>query len=347
MSQAARRHKFLDSSANTTFDNTSLLNRGYTGHEHFFGIALIHMNGRMYDAKLGRFLSPDNFVHNPYNTQNFNRYGYVLNNPLMYSDPSGEIWSIITGVLDFLNTALFKGGLDPTSSSARKNAWRDFDPTAPWSKTNKAWKIDKGLFTTDPNKSFWGRSWELISRFTWQLPQTALGYLGTGTHNLLGGVKSVSYYGGATVAESYGRWGGITLGNYINGSRGLTADPNHPLFQHEYGHYIQSQKSGLFYLSKYGIPSLFSKDQHHDHPAEQDANVRAFMYFNEHIDDYSGWNRWNNPINNFNWNQPYNDPSNQLALSNGILRLSWYDYMLGPNIIVSGLLNTFILNNQY
>jgi len=45
----------------------------------------------MYDAKLGRFLSPDNFVQNPYNTQNFNRYGYVLNNPLMYSDPSGEI----------------------------------------------------------------------------------------------------------------------------------------------------------------------------------------------------------------------------------------------------------------
>ena len=90
MSQQAGRHKFLDSSGNTTFDNSSLLNRGYTGHEHFFGVALIHMNGRMYDAKLGRFLSPDNFIQNPYNTQNFNRYGYVLNNPLMYSDPSGE-----------------------------------------------------------------------------------------------------------------------------------------------------------------------------------------------------------------------------------------------------------------
>ena len=42
------------------------------------------------DANLGRFLSPDNFIQDPYNTQSFNRYGYVWNNPLKYGDPSGE-----------------------------------------------------------------------------------------------------------------------------------------------------------------------------------------------------------------------------------------------------------------
>ncbi len=82
--------KFLDSSGGTTFDHTSLLGRGYTGHEHFFEVGLIHMNGRMYDANLGRFLSPDNYIVDPFNTQAYNRYGYVLNNPLMYTDPSGE-----------------------------------------------------------------------------------------------------------------------------------------------------------------------------------------------------------------------------------------------------------------
>jgi hypothetical protein len=45
----------------------------------------------MYDAVLGRFLSPDNYVQDPYNTQSFNRYGYVWNNPLSYNDPSGEL----------------------------------------------------------------------------------------------------------------------------------------------------------------------------------------------------------------------------------------------------------------
>ncbi len=68
----------------------SLFDRGYTGHEHFFEVGLIHMNGRMYDPQLNRFLSPDNYIQDPYNTQSFNRYGYVFNNPLRYNDPSGE-----------------------------------------------------------------------------------------------------------------------------------------------------------------------------------------------------------------------------------------------------------------
>ena len=48
------------------------------------------MNGRLYDPALHRFLQPDNYVQDPFNTQNFNRYGYVLNNPLLYTDPTGE-----------------------------------------------------------------------------------------------------------------------------------------------------------------------------------------------------------------------------------------------------------------
>lgn len=69
-----------------------VLDRGYTGHEHLQQLGIINMNGRLYDAKVHRFLSPDNFVQDPTNTQNYNRYGYVLNNPLKYSDPSGELY---------------------------------------------------------------------------------------------------------------------------------------------------------------------------------------------------------------------------------------------------------------
>ena len=55
----------------------------------------INMNGRVYDPLTGQFLSPDNYVQTPDFTQNFNRYGYCLNNPLKYTDPSGEfIWII-------------------------------------------------------------------------------------------------------------------------------------------------------------------------------------------------------------------------------------------------------------
>ncbi|MCP5155878.1 MAG: VCBS repeat-containing protein [Ectothiorhodospiraceae bacterium] len=63
--------------------------RGFTGHEHLDALGLVHMNGRVYDPRLGRFLSPDPFVQFPENLQGLNRYAYALNNPLAYTDPSG------------------------------------------------------------------------------------------------------------------------------------------------------------------------------------------------------------------------------------------------------------------
>ena len=58
---------------------------------------LINMNGRMYDPMLARFLSPDDYVQLPYSPQGFNRYSYCMNNPLKYTDPSGEFWHLIIG----------------------------------------------------------------------------------------------------------------------------------------------------------------------------------------------------------------------------------------------------------
>ena len=73
-----------------TIEGQMLIDRGYTGHEHLVGVGLINMNGRLYDPAMHRFLSPDNNLQDPLNTQNYNRYAYVLNNPLNNTDPSGE-----------------------------------------------------------------------------------------------------------------------------------------------------------------------------------------------------------------------------------------------------------------
>jgi RHS repeat-associated protein len=69
-----------------------LFDRGFTGHEHLDVFGLINMNARLYDPVLGRFLGPDNYVQSPGNSQSYNRYSYCLNNPLKYTDPSGEKW---------------------------------------------------------------------------------------------------------------------------------------------------------------------------------------------------------------------------------------------------------------
>lgn len=82
-----------------------LLGRGYTGHEHLQMFGIINMNARLYDPVLGRFLSPDPYVQNTDMSQNFNRYSYCMNSPLMYVDKNGEwIWLIgglVGGVINW------------------------------------------------------------------------------------------------------------------------------------------------------------------------------------------------------------------------------------------------------
>lgn len=65
--------------------------RGFTFHEHLDNLKLIHMNGRVFDPAIGRFMSADPFVQAPYSSQSLNRYSYTFNNPLTFTDPSGFI----------------------------------------------------------------------------------------------------------------------------------------------------------------------------------------------------------------------------------------------------------------
>ena len=73
------------------FSGTPMFDRGFTGHEHLYAFGLINMNGRMYDPQTSSFLSVDAYVQSPDNSQSFNRYAYCMNNPLIYTDPSGWV----------------------------------------------------------------------------------------------------------------------------------------------------------------------------------------------------------------------------------------------------------------
>ncbi|WP_241969888.1 RHS repeat domain-containing protein [Pseudidiomarina taiwanensis] len=70
---------------------TPVTERGFTDHEHLDDAQLIHMNGRVYDYNLGRFLSVDPFIQAPDNSQSLNPYSYIMNNPLAGTDPSGYV----------------------------------------------------------------------------------------------------------------------------------------------------------------------------------------------------------------------------------------------------------------
>ncbi|MBK7727784.1 MAG: hypothetical protein IPJ33_04570 [Gammaproteobacteria bacterium] len=99
------RHVHEPTSSATFTKITGLTRRGFTGHQQADELELIHMNGRTYDTRLGRFMQADIVVQSPFDTQSYNRYSYLTNNPLNGTDPSGYF-----GVKDLVGVGVAVAG---------------------------------------------------------------------------------------------------------------------------------------------------------------------------------------------------------------------------------------------
>lgn len=239
------------------------------------GIDLYDFGSRLYDPFTGRWFAVDPQGEKRPHHSSFMAMG---NNPLINVDPDGEFFlgTIITAVGDAFKTAFFDGGLDPTSSGARREAWQDYDPTSQGTPTNNAFKIDIG--------GFQGSFGQILSRWTWELPQTLFGKTFSHGLNMAGKVNDVNYFRGATVLDSDIEGGAFTVGSYIIGPEGFKPDFRDHLFVHEYGHYIQSQRLGPFYLPLVALPSvtdyyLAGTSLHHTRWYEANASKLGANYF--------------------------------------------------------------------
>ena len=169
-------------------------------------------------------------------------------------------------------------------------------------------QITQGLFLTDANRSLWGRVWQLFSRFTWELPQTLVGWLYSMGRAVVGHVDRVDTLGGITFATkddfSYGM--GVSLGTFVD----LWATPwmqgegeryilGNQICMHEFGHTADSQRFGWFYLPFVGLPSLINalgKGNHDVFWTEIRANRHAKRYFAKHYSIV--WNENGYPTEN-------------------------------------------------
>ncbi len=86
------KRRFASGADDPTGSITSQSPRGFTGEEQLDTVALVHLNGRVYDPLVGRMISADPTVPDPLNAQAWNRYSYVGNDPLAFTDPSGFSW---------------------------------------------------------------------------------------------------------------------------------------------------------------------------------------------------------------------------------------------------------------
>ena len=170
-------------------------------------------------------------------------------------------------------------------------------------------QITRGLFLTDVKRTAMGRVIQLLSRFTWELPQTLVGWGYSVMRAVVGQVDRVDTFGGITfVTKKDYKFGmGVSLGTFVD----LWAAPwmlgegeryilENQLCMHEFGHTYDSRRFGWVYLFVIGLPSLMSaigKGNHSIFWTETRANRHAKRYFGKH---YSiAWNETGYPTENY------------------------------------------------
>ncbi len=139
-------------------------------------------------------------------------------------------------------------------------------------------KINQSIFNTLHIWAglFYGSPKIILSRFSWEILQTVIGFLTLQTINLLRNISTIKFIEGVTVMEGGGIGGSISFGSHIMLYPGYPAKAGHYLFMHEFGHSLQSRDSGPLYLFKYGIPSLLTNNFAW---MEKDANLRSVLFF--------------------------------------------------------------------
>ncbi len=196
--------------------------RGYTGHEMLDAVGIIHMNGRIYDPKLGRFLQVDPVIQFPHYSQSQNRYSYVLNNPLTHTDPTGYfIGKLFKKVFKGLNKAF--GDFAPFVGIALLaipviqgwviKSWINAGKPAYWTTytydlLGRVVKTTLPDYETDSNDAVIRNS-VITTAYTGLTTTTTNGegQRHTETRNALGEVIRATDNAGAPVTHTYDAWG--------------------------------------------------------------------------------------------------------------------------------------------
>jgi len=105
--------------ARSPWDVTPTTRHGFTGHEMLSKQRLIHMRGRLFDPRMGRFTGVDPVIQFPLSTQGLNPYSYLLNNPLAGTDPTGYATCFVDE--DWASSACAAEGTHTIMSSEGEN----------------------------------------------------------------------------------------------------------------------------------------------------------------------------------------------------------------------------------
>lgn len=257
--------------------------RGFLGQEHYTDYGLINLNARMYNPHIGRFLTPDPVFDASRSILNFNPYVYGNNSPSIYTDSDGRLPILAWAGIMVFGFEVANAGVDLVKNVCEYG----FNVGKySWNQTVNSWKIDMGMFK--------GTFGQILNKWTWAGVNSIVGNFVSDVFNLCGKVDYVTEMDGMLALS--GAMNGseaCTIGHYSLGPKGYRATWKDNLYVHEYGHYLQSQRMGVFWFPAVGSPSLLSAgffDQFIEHDSrwfEQDASALGAHYFDRKYGYYA------------------------------------------------------------
>jgi RHS repeat-associated protein len=239
--------------ATITGATASGITRGYTDHEHLTDLGLVHMNGRVYDPVLARFISADPFIDGADDAQGFNRYSYVGNNPLNATDPSGyfKFKDILPAIAAIVVTAVVTVALGPEGGAAAFKTFTAFFSALKATAVSAAAFQTAGLYAVTAG----GAAGGFASGFSGSLLNG--GSLGDAFKagvigGVVGGATAFATAGiahffngleGAFAEGTLGNWTGRTLAHATVG--GLSSEAQGGQFRH--GFYSSAASTGIMH----------------------------------------------------------------------------------------------------
>ncbi|ELB2153464.1 HNH endonuclease [Vibrio parahaemolyticus] len=176
---------------------SAITNRGYTGHEEITEVGLIHMNGRVYDQVLGRFTSADPLVQSPYVVNSFNRYAYVMNNPLKYTDPTG-----LMAEQPEVDSTGSEGGGNPSDARTPKNGRQEGSDHREEKVTEQTESLSETVQNDEEEEEGWGLLGD-IAQLAYDLsPVSTVVDLAIGTAKTVEALATGDFQGAAAQAGS-------------------------------------------------------------------------------------------------------------------------------------------------
>jgi RHS repeat-associated protein len=131
----------------------------YAGEFYDSATGLYYLRARYYDSEIGRFISEDSYTGEKNDPLSLNLYTYCVNNPIMYTDPSGHRVDVYGPRGEQKEKTTKVTSSKETKTDTKKTSTNSATPTKPTSTTSISNNLSKASniiskYSKNPDRKF-------------------------------------------------------------------------------------------------------------------------------------------------------------------------------------------------